>query len=1042
MGAHSLPAGMNLINCIDGHTDAIVRLRWMPDGQRITSASIDNTIRVWDMAGEIELFQIAGVSRGFTEFCLSPHARYAVTASWNDNRLEVWHFEQGILAHKLEGHTGVVNAMTITPDGRYIVSAAADGAVRVWHLDTGEPHLTLHGHPDVAWTATVTADSRYIISGGGRASIRVWDIRDGHELGGLDGHTGLVMSLVMHPDGRTLASSSDDCTIRIWDIESGETTHILSGHTAAINCIDFSADGRFLASKSMDETVRLWRTDNWESIAVLDEPVLRGRGYYPNGLAFHPSAPLLATLGARDAQIRVWRLDKNALLSGFAENQGYSTARIVMVGARGVGKSGLGYRLTNDVTGDQLVEPHTTKHYQTWVANDLSIRREDGTRCEALLWDFGGSLDHPLSPTVMPGQIDLALLLFDPTNWQDPLSSIEYWLKQLRYANGGKPFPIVLVGARIDSGSVVLSDQELADFCIHHKLAGGYVGTSALTGQGIDKLLSIIRDLMPWDGAPGTVDQGLFERVRAMVMRLKAESENSVMLSMSDLSTYLGEGDPDWHCTETELRLIVRHLENHGYVTLLNGGDEEDYVLLQPDRLIELTSAIMLESRRYRRGLATLDADRLYRGDYKFPVLDGLTTHERTLLTLASLDLLKRHRVYFVEHFEQQNLLIFPAMMNQKRPLVTITDVEDDISFRVMGDVEPIFASLVVLLNFTGLYTRTYQWSGQAQFEMGIGEVCGFRVEDQRARQCDLVLYYGKNTPEYTRSIFHGLFEKFLHTQSVNVKRYPSIQCYTCEHRQSREDVVRLMDMGQGAMFCVQCGTSLPFKNGSHSTAPAHVPRVATGAPLDMGGRSRMQTHFQDALSKIKEYFVRDNMQPATCFISYAWGVAQHEAWVRRLADHLADAGIDALLDHWDNPDIGQSNRQFLKQIEHSEFILVVGTPLFRQKFDGKLSTTGSFVSDEVELISRRLNGTEDERASVLPLLLEGDERNSFPEALQDRVYSDFQQERFYFVSLFNLILTLYRIPSKDPIIGELRAFIRDHPSSPEQRGSKPADTH
>jgi hypothetical protein len=171
----------------------------------------------------------------------------------------------------------------------------------------------------------------------------------------------------------------------------------------------------------------------------------------------------------------------------------------------------------------------------------------------------------------MPGQIDLALLLIDPTNWQDPLTSIESWLRQLQYANGVKPSPIVLVGARIDSGSVVLSDQELSDFCIHHKLAGGYVGTSALTGQGIDKLLTTIRDLLPWENAPAVVDQTLFERVRAMVLRLKAESERSVMLSLSELNAYLGEGDPDWVCTDAELILIARHLENHCYITFLDG---------------------------------------------------------------------------------------------------------------------------------------------------------------------------------------------------------------------------------------------------------------------------------------------------------------------------------------------------------------------------------------------------------------------------------------------------------------------------------------
>jgi WD40 repeat protein len=1025
--AHSTPVGMTLINNITGHGDAIVRLRWMPGGQTLASAAIDNSIRVWDINSEAEIHRITGQARGFTEFALSPHGRYAVTASWSDDDLEVWHFEQAMMAHKLAGHNAAVNAVTITPDGRFVVSAADDGSIRVWHLDSGDLHLPLNGHSDFAWAVTITADSRYIISGGARASIKVWDIRDGRELGSLEGHSGWVMALVMHPDGRTLASSSDDCTIRIWDIESGETTHILSGHTAAINCIDFSSDGRFLASKSMDDTVRLWRTDTWESIAVLDEPVSRGRGYYPNGLAFHPSQPMLATLGERDSHIRVWRLDKSVLLAGTSEHNAYTTARIVMVGGRSVGKSGLGYRLTHDAASEQTVNSYATKHYQTWVARELSMRREDGTLCEVILWDYGGNLDHPLSPTIMPGEIDLALLLFDPTNWQDPLSSIEYWLKQLRYDN----FPIVLVGARIDSGAVVLSDQELEDFCVHHRLAGGYVGTSALTGQGIDKLLAVIRDLLHWERIPAAVDQMQFQQTRAMVQQLKAAGDHNVLLSVEDLNAQLAERDSNWEVSTNDLRLILRHLENHGHVILIDEG----YVLLEPARLIDLTGAIMLESRRYRRGLATLDADRLRRGDYKFADLDGLSGLARNLLMKACLALLKRHHVYFDEQFEHQNLLIFPAMMNQKRPLVAITDVEDDASYRVTGAVREVFASLVVLLNLTGLYTRTYQWGNQAQFEMGIGEICGFRVENQGAQQCDLVLYYGKTTPEYTRSIFHGLFEKYLHTQPLTVTRYPPVICSECGHRQSRQDVVRLMDLGKGQIYCVVCGTSLPLQYAGKSLPNTGELRLRAEAEAMPGSRSRMQTHFPDVYGKIKEFFVRDNTESASCFISYAWGVAQHEAWVRRLADYLGDAGIDALLDQWDNPDIGQSNEQFLKQIADSEFILVVGTPLYRQKFDGKLSTTGSFVSDEVDIINKRLNGTEQERASVLPLLLEGDERNSFPEALQGRVYSDFQQERFFFVSLFNLILTLYRIPSKDPIIGDLRAFIRDNSS---HKGSSP----
>ena len=83
-------------------------------------------------------------------------------------------------------------------------------------------------------------------------------------------------------------------------------------------------------------------------------------------------------------------------------------------------------------------------------------------------------------------------------------------------------------------------------------------------------------------------------------------------------------------------------------------------------------------------------------------------------------------------------------------------------------------------------------------------------------------------------------------------------------------------------------------------------------------------------------------------------------------------------------------------------------------------------VAAEVDLINVRLTGTEAQKTSILPILLSGEERTSFPPLLHRRLYGDFIREEHYFVSLFDLVLTIHRIPFDDPIVVDLRAKLRE----------------
>jgi hypothetical protein len=114
----------------------------------------------------------------------------------------------------------------------------------------------------------------------------------------------------------------------------------------------------------------------------------------------------------------------------------------------------------------------------------------------------------------------------------------------------------------------------------------------------------------------------------------------------------------------------------------------------------------------------------------------------------------------------------------------------------------------------------------------------------------------------------------------------------------------------------------------------------------------------------------------------------------------------------------------------------VVGTPLYRTKYDNNQLMDAFVVAAECDLIGKRMLGSEADKESVLPALLDGTSESSFPPMLHGRVYADFRPAQRYLSTVFDLIASLYQI-SSDERVRELRhEFIDDQPWNPARAGT------
>ena len=211
------------------HAAAVTALTFMPSGHALVSASLDGTVRAFDLVRY----------RNFRTFA-APHAVQFVSVA-------------------VDGGGEVVAAGTLEPF-----------KVFVWSLRTGQLLSALAGHTGPIYALAFVPLAPVLASGSWDKTVRLWNVFSGYGCIASLQHSHEVLALAPRPDGKQLCTATLDGQLSFWDADDGELKGTLEcrrdvgggqGEDQANRCfrsLSYSSDGTMVLAGGKSRHVCLY----------------------------------------------------------------------------------------------------------------------------------------------------------------------------------------------------------------------------------------------------------------------------------------------------------------------------------------------------------------------------------------------------------------------------------------------------------------------------------------------------------------------------------------------------------------------------------------------------------------------------------------------------------------------------------------------------------------------------------------------------------------------------------------------------------------
>jgi cytochrome c len=250
------------------HDAAVNAVAFLKDG-RIATGGADAHIAIWTPGKPAPDAVLDGHSGPIVDLAVSPDGKTLASASW-DHTVRLWPLGAVGAPRVLEGNLQNVNGAVFSPDGAQVISAGYDATVRIWQLAGNR--VSVHNLPSPLNSVAVVPDGEIVVAG---ASGKVFFLSPSGELRGeVEAAPTPVIQLAISPDGALVAAAGIRGSVAVIDRKTRKLARTLIGPGLPVWSVAFFPDNKTLLTGGTDRVIRRWNAVSGEPIdsAVVGAP--------------------------------------------------------------------------------------------------------------------------------------------------------------------------------------------------------------------------------------------------------------------------------------------------------------------------------------------------------------------------------------------------------------------------------------------------------------------------------------------------------------------------------------------------------------------------------------------------------------------------------------------------------------------------------------------------------------------------------------------------------------------------------------------------
>lgn len=170
---------------LDAHTQEVCGLKWNPDENMLASGGNDNKLMVWDHYDNRTLHKFTEHTAAVKAIAWNPSARGILVSGGGtaDKTIKFWNTMTGGLLNSYDTGSQVCNILwsktsneLVSTHGYAPNGGTGSNQVIVWKYDNMQRIATLTGHSFRVLYLSMSPDGKTIVTGAGDETLRFWDV--------------------------------------------------------------------------------------------------------------------------------------------------------------------------------------------------------------------------------------------------------------------------------------------------------------------------------------------------------------------------------------------------------------------------------------------------------------------------------------------------------------------------------------------------------------------------------------------------------------------------------------------------------------------------------------------------------------------------------------------------------------------------------------------------------------------------------------------------------------------------------------------------